>query len=893
MKAAIITSSILIICIIVLRRLCRGKISAGIQYALWLIVALRLIVPAVTVVFPNLLPESELSIMNVAEKVGTNAQDYIQEPVHIGQINVPFGKLPFVNVSNEDGPTAVFYAGQIGWTWLDFFKGIWYAGMVIAGVWMTAVNILFMRKLLANRTKYEKEDYKLPVYYVKELASPCLYGVPGKQAVYLPEEVIEDEERVRHILAHEYCHYKHRDVLWAGLRCILLTVYWFNPLVWLAAVLSKRDCELACDEAAIRMLGEEERIAYGKTLLSLITKATKASDIVCTATTMTGTGKSVKERIKRIAQKPKRLAIILLPVFAAVGAIVAFTFTQAKEYPEGAFFLDGEGEQLVSTNCFQINFPETLAKEIYCVKENDTDVTIYHKDDKREIGSFRKLIYEEAVALSDEREVVPIGDYGKNWMLKLHMNGEDEREGVIDGNSITTYYDPDAENETGAGGVAGTDSNDDSTYIVDDDSINIEHYYGVDSADTAYASNGGINPIPAPEDVDSKVINLPYDKDEDYSAVDVGENGSDAQNEDHTYIIKSEDLSNSTPYEESYDYLPSENIIVTDNGASQTVDHFFTPDWNGGAEDVSKNDAGNQENTPYEEAHDYFPNENITVTYTPDESQSVDYVDHIYTPNENIEKEVDTYNYILPDDNAENQAGTPYEESRDYLPSEVIHDEGTSTIVLPDEEITNINIPAYEYCYIYVPADNSDAEENIQRNLAELNQELIDLSDSVIVLFISMDSMEEILDILAGTHRSDINNLPNISEIARTIPTAEGLSYSMTELSDREPDKITLHYHLLYDNIAKIDKDTLFVDAVLLFSLIEDLETCSFQISEDSDKVMYSVVTFDDYLASTVNYDYERSEMEALFGELYPCSETKEEFVDLYNRVVEYLGAQE
>ena len=779
MREAIITSSILIICIILLRRLFRGKISAGVQYALWLIVALRLIVPAVTVVFPNLLPESDFSIMNVAEKVGTNAQDYMQEPVNIGQINVPFGKLPFVNAAN-DGPTAVFYAGQIGWTWLDFFKGIWYAGIVIAGVWMAAVNILFMRKLLTNRTKYEKEDYKLPVYYVKDLASPCLYGIPGKQAVYLPEEVIEDEERVRHILAHEYCHYKHRDVLWAGLRCILLAIYWFNPLVWLAAVLSKRDCELACDEAAIRMLGEDERIAYGKTLLSLITKTTKASDIVCAATTMTGTGKSIKERIKRIAQKPKQLAIILLPVLVAVGAIVAFTFTQAKEYPEGAFFLDGEGEQLVSTDCFQINFPETLAKEIYCIKENDNDVIIYHKEDKREIGSFRKLIYEEAAALSDEREVVPIGDYGKNWMLKLHMNGGwDDREGVIDGNSIETYYSPDAENEAGTGGVAGTDindDNDDTTYIIKDESINLGNYYGADSSNTAAASNGGIDPIPAPEDVDSKVINLPYDKDEDYSAVDVGEIGNDTQNEEHTYIIKTEDVSNSAPYEESHDYLPNENIIVTDNSASWTVDHFYTPNGNIETEDVSKNDVGNQEDAPYEEAHDYLPNENITVTFTPDESHTE--VDHIYTPNENAGAE----------DKAQSQVGAPYEESHDYLPNEVISE--TSTIALPDDEITNIDIPAYEYCYIYVPADNFDDEESIQNELAELNQELIDLSDYVTIIFMSMDSMEEILDILVGIHCAGVNDLPNISEIAQTIPTAEGLSYSMTELKDSEPGTI-------------------------------------------------------------------------------------------------------
>ncbi len=375
--------------------------------------------------------------------------------------------------------------------------------------------------------------------------------------------------------------------------------------------------------------------------------------------------------------------------------------------------------------------------------------------------------------------------------------------------------------------------------------------------------------------MDSKVINLPYDKDEDYSAVDVGENGSDTSSAEYIYTVEPEDLSSGTPYEESHDYLPNETITTTDkNDASSTIDHFYTPNQNIETGDVSKNDAGNQEDIPYEEAHDYLPNENIT---TLDASNSV--VDHMYTPNNNVETE----------DIAENQSGTPYEESHDYLPNEVIHE--TSTIALPDEEITTTNIPAYKYCYIYVPADNSDAEENIQKKLAELNQELIDLSDSVTILFISMDSMEEILDILAGTHRSDINNLPNISEISRTIPTAEGLSYSMTELSDREPDTITLHYRLLYDDIAKIDQDTLFVDAVLMFSLIEDLETCRFQISEDSDKIKYSVVTPDDYKVSKVSY--ERSEMEELFGELYPCSETKEALVDLYNRVVEYLGEQE
>lgn len=81
---------------------------------------------------------------------------------------------------------------------------------------------------------------------------------------------METPERLRHVLAHETAHARHLDPLWSLLRSVCLAVYWFDPLVWIAAAVSKADGELACDEAAIQALGEGERIPYGKTLLSLI-----------------------------------------------------------------------------------------------------------------------------------------------------------------------------------------------------------------------------------------------------------------------------------------------------------------------------------------------------------------------------------------------------------------------------------------------------------------------------------------------------------------------------------------------------------------------------------------------------------------------------------------------
>ena len=72
------------------------------------------------------------------------------------------------------------------------------------------------------------------------------------------------------MLLHERTHAKHLDPLWALLRCVCLTIYWFHPLVWAAAPLSRTDCELACDEGALKRLPQEEHAAYGRAILQAV-----------------------------------------------------------------------------------------------------------------------------------------------------------------------------------------------------------------------------------------------------------------------------------------------------------------------------------------------------------------------------------------------------------------------------------------------------------------------------------------------------------------------------------------------------------------------------------------------------------------------------------------------
>lgn len=761
MRETIITSSVLILCIALIRKLCKGRISACLQYALWLIVAVRLIIPGIALVFPNILPESSLSIMNVADRVVVAAQT--EEADNYDTI---YGGLPFLSTGSEYGTNTDFFASGVISSWADFFKGIWYLGIVAAGVWMIAVNIVFMHKLRKSRIRYEKEEFELPVplpvYLAKNLSSPCLYGLPGHQAIYLSEDSIDDENKVKHILAHEYCHYKHRDVFWSALRCIIVAVYWFHPLVWVAAVMSKQDCELACDESAIKLLGEEERVAYGKTLVSLITRKTKASDIVCAATTMTGGIEGVKERVSRIARKPHRLMIVLIPVVVIVCAAAVLTFTQAKEEPDGACIFEGESSLTVTNECFQVVFPDYFANKAYYRSENGTDIIVYQKDSNREIGRFCRLPYEEAAKLADEKEVILIGNYGSNRALASYI----ENGYIIE--------------------------SDETIVIVDHNSETMHEYTSVD-----------------------------------------------------------------TPIE--HVYIPTET-----ESNSATEREFIHVEPIGGSGGVPGTDSN------VETAHEY----------TPTEAEPNPATEHVYIPAEPAESSVATggANPIpAPEEVDKEWIELPYEESTDYLP-----DERVSSIAHGITTETFHPSSTADYCYLYVPADNTDADINFQGELSEMNQKLVELADSVSILSVSEESMQKKIDIMLENRMSYLEDSLKISHIAAAIPSTAALDYkslSFHHMSDELPDTVTLNYNL-NGNYGTADSDMQFMGAVLMFASIGNLTQCNVQIKDVNNPVLTEAIT---------EYQYTREEMEKLFGPLYPCSETKENFVDLYNRVLEYL----
>ncbi len=334
----VFTSIFLILTTLALRAVLGRRISARLRYALWAVVLVRLLVPVQLFTSPlagtwvvtekrmadNLVSWADLSAPSAPvldETPGLPVTD--QEPGHA--LTLPEAPaLPDAPTAPEPpaAPDFTKVPAWLGWTWL--------AGSGLAALVLLGSNVRFARRLRRCRIPVEGGDCPLPVYAAAGLPSPCLFGLlrPG---VYVTPEAAADPAMLRHITAHEYTHFRHGDHWWSLLRCAALAVHWWNPLVWLAVSLSRRDGELACDEGALRRLGDGERAAYGNTLLALVTAKPRPGDLLCCATTMAGDKKSLKERITRIAQAPKRWLWAAVAVVLVTALACACAFGQKAE----------------------------------------------------------------------------------------------------------------------------------------------------------------------------------------------------------------------------------------------------------------------------------------------------------------------------------------------------------------------------------------------------------------------------------------------------------------------------------------------------------------------------------------------------------------------------------
>lgn len=324
MKELLISSSILIIVIFLLRTILGKYIGHRAQYALWLLVLIRLLLPIS-------LPESSASVMNYFPDARPANPKQDQALIQAADFSLPpfekeEGQTP-IPAAADTAPKSSFRPSAT-----VLLRIAWAAGAFCMGIWIIVTNLLFYQKLRLHRRKLEYPDCTLPVYQYDDLPSPCLFGL-FRPAIYLNRNAAKDPTALSYAIRHEMQHYKHLDHIWGLFRCLCLTVYWFDPFIYPAAIFSRRDCELACDEGVIRELNPQQRLEYGRCLLAMTpTRAAGLKPIA--ATTMSSGARQMKKRLAAIVKKPKTalwaIALTLILAFVITGC----TFTGAKQADE-------------------------------------------------------------------------------------------------------------------------------------------------------------------------------------------------------------------------------------------------------------------------------------------------------------------------------------------------------------------------------------------------------------------------------------------------------------------------------------------------------------------------------------------------------------------------------
>ena len=330
-----VSSAVLAALLIGAHYLLRGKISARLQYALWLVLLVRLLLPLsvgkTAVSVANLLPEAEPATVMQAEPAAVPPAQAARTPepsapaAPVQTPAQPVQRPASMPAQAETGSAEPEKAVSVR----KIFLFVWASGAALLGLWFLFCNLRYGRQLRAGVLRAIAPKEGRPAVRLTQTAlSPCLFGL-FPPAIYVTMDCAQDEQLLHHCAEHEYTHYLHRDHIWAVLRGVCLALHWFNPLVWWAAALSRTDAELFCDEDTVRRLGEDARADYGRSLIRMTCR--ERVDPLSAATTMSGRGGQLKTRIISITKRPKTAIPVLILVLLLCAAAVGCTMTGAKD----------------------------------------------------------------------------------------------------------------------------------------------------------------------------------------------------------------------------------------------------------------------------------------------------------------------------------------------------------------------------------------------------------------------------------------------------------------------------------------------------------------------------------------------------------------------------------
>ena len=299
--------SFLILAILLLRLVLK-KAPKWISVALWGIAAVRLLLPFSLESIFSMVPSRDLVTPEIMLDPTPTIQSGI--PVVNDVIN------PIIQQSFAPNPGTSMNPLQL---WIPVAAILWLAGFA-AMVLYTLISYWRLK-----RTVSDGVEVKAGIYRSRNVPSPFVLGLL-RPRIYLPEGISKDDEPF--VIAHEEAHIRRRDHWWKPFGFLLLSIHWFNPLMWLGYIFLCRDIELACDEKVIDALGEEVKVDYSQALLNCSVSRKRIA-----ACPLAFGEVGVKQRIKSVLhyKKPAFWILIAAIVVCTVVALCFLTDPMDKE----------------------------------------------------------------------------------------------------------------------------------------------------------------------------------------------------------------------------------------------------------------------------------------------------------------------------------------------------------------------------------------------------------------------------------------------------------------------------------------------------------------------------------------------------------------------------------
>ncbi len=315
MLKEVLTVSALIAVVLLVRAIFKNRVPKRMLYALWLVVLLKLCLPGTLVSLP-VLPAEDAAVPAQSAERPVQTAPVIQRPAQTVTKPQTPAQQPVSPVQETAKPAAKPL------TTAQILQIAWFSGSALLGLWLFGAWAVFTIRLHRDRRFLGKRGGTC-IYVSGAVKSPCLAGLIP--AVYLTEDVLQADE-VELILRHELTHLRHLDFLWSLCRTAAVTVYWWNPFIWLAAICSKRDAELACDEAVAAKLPESKRLAYARAILAQAPRKTAALSLA---------GPPVKERILFLTKKQRTSVLCVILALLLVVSATGCSFAELTQQKAG------------------------------------------------------------------------------------------------------------------------------------------------------------------------------------------------------------------------------------------------------------------------------------------------------------------------------------------------------------------------------------------------------------------------------------------------------------------------------------------------------------------------------------------------------------------------------